>query len=405
MTSVLTSIFPGSSSQGRDHDDEYSVEYSFAIEYSGLPVSYDIPQMAPLDVRQIPTAAVASRAVMLGNLAIPVIQPILKKSDNSNKKLADEVKSGSTAINSKVSVSHRGKSRRVYSRKPEDFTEREGVAERNGGASHVFDESSSSSGTLGFSDGRGDSNQVSGSSDIEDLDDDNKANISYGDSSDPTTSNSIEEEIECVEEVSGQGNRAQVVTFRDLPSSDSTSEESVCDDPLFLPERPLVLDDGKKRMCHRCNKCSRFAEREVCIVCNAKYCSKCILRAMGSMPEGRKCISCIRFPIYEPKRRSLGKCSRMLKRLLTDDQIKQIMSAEISCEVNQLPPHLIVVNEEPLSIHELVMLQSCSNPPKKLRPGKYWYDKVSGFWGKVRVVFIPFFFLYIYSLSFFWVNQ
>ncbi|KAL8554391.1 hypothetical protein ACS0TY_002541 [Phlomoides rotata] len=383
MTSVLRSIFPGSSSsQSRDHDDEYSVEYSFAMEYSGLPVSHDIPQLTPVDVRRIPTAAVASTAVMLGNLGIPVVQPILKKSSNSNKKMADEVKSGSTVVNSQVPVSHQGKSERIYSRKAENFTEREGAAGRSGGASHVFDESSSSSGTLGFSDGRGDSNHFSGSSDIEDLDDDKKANILYGDSSDPTSSNSIEEEIECVEEVSGQGNRAPVVTFRDLPSSDSTSEESVCEDRQILPERPVFLDDGKKGMCHRCNKYSRFAEREVCIVCNAKYCSKCILRAMGSMPEGRKCISCIRYPIYEPKRGSLGKRSRMLKRVLTNDQIKQVMSAEMSCEVNQLPPHLIVVNEEPLSIDELVMLQSCSNPPKKLRPGRYWYDKVAGFWGK-----------------------
>lgn len=75
----------------------------------------------------------------------------------------------------------------------------------------------------------------------------------------------------------------------------------------------------------------------------------------------------------------------MLKKLLADESIKQIMKAEISCEVNQLPPHLVCVNDKPLSIEELVMLQGCSNPPKKLRPGMYWYDKVSGFWGKVII--------------------
>ncbi|KAI3446051.1 hypothetical protein Pfo_002716 [Paulownia fortunei] len=390
MTSVLRSILPGSSPNTEDHDDDYSADYSFAMEYSGPPVSHDIPQVVPVDVHRIPTAAVATRAVMLSKLTLPVIQPIVKKSDNSNKKLSDDFKSGLEVANSQVSVVHSGKfgsSGRVYSRKSENCSQRQGelaIVGRGGDESTVLDgaQSSTSSGTLGFSDGHDDSNQLSGSSDVEDLDDDSKADVSYGNCSNPTTSNSNEEVEDCVGEVSAQGNRTSVVTFRDLPSSDSMSEESDDDEPAILPERPVVLDDVKKGLCHRCHKRNRFAEKEVCIVCGAKYCSKCVLRAMGSMPEGRKCIACIGYRIDESKRGSLGKRSRMLKRLLTDDAIKQVMSSEISCEVNQLPPHLICVNDKPLSIEELVMLQSCPNPPKKLRPGKYWYDKVSGFWGK-----------------------
>ncbi|PKI58828.1 hypothetical protein CRG98_020818 [Punica granatum] len=100
------------------------------------------------------------------------------------------------------------------------------------------------------------------------------------------------------------------------------------------------------------------------------------------MPEGRKCISCIGFRIDDSKRDSLGRCSRMLKRLLTDMEVKRVMGSEISCPSNQLPPNLVYVNDEPLNQVALALLQSCPNPPKKLRPGRYWYDKASGYWGK-----------------------
>lgn len=46
-------------------------------------------------------------------------------------------------------------------------------------------------------------------------------------------------------------------------------------------------------------------------------------------------------------------------------------------------PEEIFVNGDPLSLGDLTLLLSCQHPPRKLKPGHYWYDNLSGFWGKV----------------------
>ncbi|XP_027112370.2 extra-large guanine nucleotide-binding protein 1-like isoform X1 [Coffea arabica] len=388
MTSILRSFMPVSASKVDDHD-EYSVEYSFALEYSGPPVGYDIPQVVPVDVNRIPTAAVVSKASMSNNLSLPIIQPIVK-SDRSSKGLAKRSKVGPEA------AEFEGSDRILPRKLVVDANDQEGAAvdgSENGDACAVprVSDGTGSSDTLGFSDSHNDSNEISESSDIEDLNDENSshaqhANPQLEDRSLSSSASSSEiatcEEVEdCLDETH-RGSRTPVVTFRDPQTSEITSEDGSLDELDNAVERPVARSDVKRGLCYRCFKGNRFTEKEVCLVCGAKFCSSCLLRAMGSMPEGRKCITCISHMIDESKRGSLGKPSRMLKKLLTDGELKQIMRNEISCEANQLPPRLVSVNGRPLSLQELSMLQNCRNPPKKLKPGRYWYDKQSGFWGK-----------------------
>lgn len=170
-----------------------------------------------------------------------------------------------------------------------------------------------------------------------------------------------------------------------VPSQGSECDESsyLSDEESVATATPRAERKGKKGSCYRCLTGNRFTEKELCIVCDAKYCSNCVRRAMGAMPEGRKCVACIGHRVSESNRKSLGKCSRMLKRVLTDSELQKVMHDEVTCKANQLYARLVSVNGRPLSEEELERLQTCPNPPKKLKPGDYWYDKLSGYWGKV----------------------
>ncbi|XP_043718339.1 extra-large guanine nucleotide-binding protein 3-like [Telopea speciosissima] len=301
-------------------DGAENLDYSIAMEYEGPPVSYEVPRVEPLDVNYstVSTASMAESFSDSRRVATCTAPPVIEPIPLPVSRIAGVT--NSSVQSPRVS----GSSGPVVS-----------VLQN-----HEFSSASPSA--------------------------------SPGSVHNPPS--------KFPKQVVNEVKRIPMVTFN---SVDKSEREVVDVDIPVCPEYVVVSMKKKKtkRVCFRCQK-GKWESKEVCLVCDARYCSNCVLRAMGSMPEGRKCVTCIGHLIDESKRLKLGKSSRVLSRLLSPLEVKQITKAEKECPANQLRPEQLIVNGVPLRSEEMAELLSCPLPPRKLKPGRYWYDKESGLWGK-----------------------
>uniref|UniRef100_A0A0R0JAV0 Uncharacterized protein n=1 Tax=Glycine max TaxID=3847 RepID=A0A0R0JAV0_SOYBN len=330
---VLRRMLPA----GAPLPDEEHLDYSIAIEYEGPPVPYDVPKVDPLEIGAATAAA--------GGAAVPI-------------RTASIVSDHNAATSIPVAMPMHPRFSRV----------------RNGG----FDSAPPPRSPA-------ESRRSSSVSRTQSQFDSRSGEVAYrSDFSGETPPNSAP----VPRSGTGAGKRPITVTFHtprdseDDDGDDYPSPRSVATEPVGSPVTASPSRNKKRWICSRCGNGNRLKEKEACLVCDSRYCSNCVLKAMGSMPEGRKCVSCIGKPIDESKRSTLGKCSRMLSKVCSSLEINQIMRAEKECPANQLRPEQLVVNGRQLRQEELAEILGCPIPPQKLKPGRYWYDKDSGLWGK-----------------------
>ncbi|KAF7092837.1 hypothetical protein CFC21_095290 [Triticum aestivum] len=328
-----------------------NLDYSIALEYDGPPVAYEVPRIAPVDMADVPTAEPVSASYgLLGNggAAVPVA-PVFRPPASRARAEPPRARRGAGPADSA----------------PRDEASRPATRARQEPPSPVQVRRSSEFAHSGP--------QNEGYSDS---DDDSRRSVSR--ESAPSYQGQSDGGRHAM--AAPEGRRSHVVTFG-LADDSKYDQSSELDDTRSEQFVAVTRTEKRGKTCDRCGK-RKWESKESCIVCDKRYCGYCLLRAMGSMPEGRKCITCIGRPIYEGKRSKLGKSSRILSRLLSSLEVRQILKAEKECQANQLRPEQLIVNGFPLCQEEMSDLLSCPRPPQNLKPGRYWYDKESGLWGK-----------------------
>ncbi|ESW24644.1 hypothetical protein PHAVU_004G147400 [Phaseolus vulgaris] len=345
---VLRRMLPA----GAPLPDEEHLDYSIAVEYEGPPVAYDVPKVDPLEIG---TAA--------SGVAVPIRTASIVSDHNASASIP-------VAMPVHPRFSRFGRVRNGGFDRPPPPPQKSPVeSRRSSSVSRSQLQFDSHSGEVVYrSDYSGEMNVDDGASSASEV----------------SAQHSPPNSAPVPRGGSGAGKRPTTVTFHtprdseDDDGDDFPSPRSVATSPVGAsPSR-----NKKRWICSRCGNSNRLKEKEACLVCDSRYCSNCVLKAMGSMPEGRKCVSCIGKPIDESKRPILGKCSRMLSKVCSSLEINQIMKAEKECPANQLRPEQLIVNGRQLRQEELAEILGCSIPPQKLKPGRYWYDKDSGLWGK-----------------------
>ncbi|KAK7314682.1 hypothetical protein VNO77_33209 [Canavalia gladiata] len=328
--------------------DEEHLDYSIAVEYEGPPVPYDVPKVDPLEISTAAAIRMPSISSDHAAASIPVAMPVHPRFSRFSR-----VRNGG------------------FDRAPRSPVE----SQRSSSVSRSQYQFESRSGEVYRSDFSGEANADDGVSSA----------------SSPPESQTPPNSAPAPRSGAVDGKRPTTVTFHTPKDSEDEDDDgyhsprSVATEPVGSPVAAAAAARNAQRkrwICSRCGNGNRLKEKEACLVCDSRYCSNCVLKAMGSMPEGRKCVSCIGKPIDESKRSTLGKCSRMLSRVCSPLEINQIMKAEKECPANQLQPEQLIVNGRQLRQEELAEILGCPIPPQKLKPGRYWYDKDSGLWGK-----------------------